>query len=191
VNFMDGINGISAAQAVVGGLAYALVGHTVGDRALLGVGLVTAAAMAAFAPFNVPRARVFLGDTGSYGLGAALAGLAVLALFRGLPPEAALGPLLPYLADTGSTIVRRMAAGEAWYQPHRSHVYQRLTGAGYSHVQVSVAVGLLVALTSGLGAVSLVGHGGGRLLADLAMVALLSGYLASPELLSRRRVKFG
>src|SRR5205807_9801896 len=93
VNFMDGINGISAAQGMVGGTAYALVGLVAGQSSLLSIGTVTAAAMAAFAPFNVPRPWVFLGDTGSYGMGAALAGLAVLALSSGLPVATAIGPL--------------------------------------------------------------------------------------------------
>ncbi len=36
---------------------------------------------------------MFLGDVGSYALGAALAFLAAYAVVRGVPPEAVLGPL--------------------------------------------------------------------------------------------------
>jgi UDP-GlcNAc:undecaprenyl-phosphate GlcNAc-1-phosphate transferase len=187
VNFMDGINGISAATAVAGGSAYALLGIAVGEPCLILVGAVTAAAMLAFAPFNAPRARVFLGDTGSYGLGAALAGLALVALHAGLPLEAALGPLAVYLADTGTALTRRMLAGEAWYLPHRTHVYQRLVRSGYGHGRVSIGVGTLIASTSALGAVSLLSHAFARATADAALVALVAGYVVSPTLLAKRK----
>jgi UDP-N-acetylmuramyl pentapeptide phosphotransferase/UDP-N-acetylglucosamine-1-phosphate transferase len=153
------------------------------------IGVVMAAAMIAFAPFNVPRAHVFLGDSGSYGLGAALAGMTIVAFNLGLPIEAALGPLALYLADTGTTIVRRVAAGQAWHQPHRSHVYQRLTAFGFSHGQVSAFVGGLVAVTSGLGALSLTGDVLSRVAADVALFALLAAYLVSPHFLGHRRVE--
>ena len=72
------------------------------------------------------RARVFLGDAGSYALGAALAMLAAYAVLHGIPLEAALGPLALYLADTAWTLQRRIRAGERWLEAHRTHIYQQL-----------------------------------------------------------------
>lgn len=187
VNFMDGINGISAAQGVAGGLAYAVGGHLLDEPAITGLGLVLAAASLGFAPYNVPRARVFLGDVGSYGLGAALAGLSVATWLAGAPLEAAGAPLALYLADTGTTLLRRIRAGEAWHQPHRTHCYQRLTDAGWSHVRVSLLVLCLVATCSALGALTAVGPAA-RVLADLGILAVLAGYLLLPRLLGRTRV---
>lgn len=77
VNFMDGINGISAATAIVGGGAYGLFGQAAGIEALTILGTVVAAAGLGFAPYNLPRARVFLGDVGSYGIGAAFAAMSL------------------------------------------------------------------------------------------------------------------
>src|SRR5690606_15026464 len=68
-NFMDGINGISVAQAAVAGTAWALVGWWQDLPLVTAAGSIVAAAAVAFAPFNFPRARVFLGDAGSYFLG--------------------------------------------------------------------------------------------------------------------------
>lgn len=185
VNFMDGINGISVAQGLVAGVTYALLASAAGLDAAATVAGATAGAFLSFAPYNAPRARAFLGDSGSYGLGAALAGLAVLLLVRGLPPEAVLGPLALYVADTGTTLVRRYRRGEPWHLPHRTHVYQRLTDVGLSHTVVSGTVLVLGAVCAGLGAASL-GEPAVRVPADLALAAVVAGYLALPRMLATR-----
>ena len=184
VNFMDGINGISAITAIVGGIAYALLGRLANSDPLMVLGLVTAAAALGFAPYNVPRARAFLGDVGSYGIGAALASMSLLAVVEGLPLEAAIAPLALYLADTGVTIVRRVHSGEPWHLPHRCHAYQRLVVLGFAHVAVSVTVGVLTAVCAGLGAVSVVGSASARAVADGFLLVVLATYLALPRLLS-------
>src|SRR2546430_1117703 len=77
------------------------------------------------------------------------------AVLAGLPPEAAFGPLALYLADTAWTLRRRMLAGERLTQAHRTHTYQRLCDAGWSHQRVTLATGSVTAALSLLGAASL------------------------------------
>jgi UDP-GlcNAc:undecaprenyl-phosphate/decaprenyl-phosphate GlcNAc-1-phosphate transferase len=185
-NFMDGVNGISGAHALIGGACYAGIGLWHADPLLAGGGAAVAGGAAAFLPWNAVRARVFLGDVGSYALGVALAVLAACAVvIAGLPPEAALGPLALYLADTAWTLQRRIRAGEPWLQAHRTHVYQRLTDAGWSHQRVTVVTGAVTAALSALGAVSLTGHPLIRGAADLAALALLAAYLHAPAWLGQ------
>jgi hypothetical protein len=185
-NFMDGVNGISGAHAVVGGACYAVLGLWRGDPLLASAGAAVAGGGAAFLPWNAVRARVFLGDVGSYALGAALAVLAACAVvIAGLPPEAALGPLALYLADTAWTLQRRIRAGEPWLQAHRTHAYQRLTDAGWSHQRVTAATAAVSAALSLLGAVSLAAGPLPRAAADLAGLALLAAYLRAPAWLGQ------
>jgi len=185
-NFMDGVNGISGAHALAGGACYAALGLWRPDALLAAGGAAVAGGAAAFLPWNAVRARVFLGDVGSYGLGAALAVLAAAAVvLAGLPPEAALGPLALYLADTAWTLQRRTRAGEPWLQAHRTHAYQRLTDAGWSHQRVAAVTGALTAVLSVLGAVSLSGDPLARAAADLAAIALLAAYLRAPAWLGQ------
>ena len=113
-NFMDGVNGISAAHAVLGGAAYACLGAWRHDAFLVAVGAAVAVGALAFLPWNAVRARVFLGDVGSYGLGPALAVLAACAVIGGIPVEAVAGPVALYLADTAWTLQRRIRSGESW-----------------------------------------------------------------------------
>lgn len=136
-NFMDGINGIASLQAawiaaVLG--AAMLAGGQAGPGLLAGV---LAAACLGFLPFNLPHARIFLGDVGSGFLGLALGALLLMAWSSGNLGLPAL-VLLPsaFLIDAGATLLLRMLAGRRWYTPHRSHLYQWLARRGRSHTRI-------------------------------------------------------
>jgi UDP-GlcNAc:undecaprenyl-phosphate/decaprenyl-phosphate GlcNAc-1-phosphate transferase len=186
-NFMDGVNGISAAHALIGGAVYAFLGWWRPDAFLAAAGAAVAAGALAFLPWNAVRARVFLGDAGSYGLGVALAVLAAYSVIRGIPPEAALAPLALYLADTGWTLQRRLRAGERFLEAHRTHTYQRLCDVGWSHQRVTATTAAVTAALCLLGAASLTGHPALRAGADLAGLGLLAAYLRSPVIAGRTR----
>lgn len=186
-NFMDGINGISGAHGLVAGLAYALTGWMVNLPWLALAGVAVAGAFAAFLPWNVrPGKNVFLGDAGSYVLGAALGTLAVGAWFADVPFLLAFAPLVTYLADAGITLFRRFMAGEQWYKPHRTHTYQRLTDVGFSHLGstavvtgTTILVWVLLAFASDL-------YTAGSVVATVGVVlvalAVLVVYLRMPQL---------
>ncbi len=185
-NFMDGVNGISGAHALIAGAVYALLGWWLHDAFLVPAGAAVAAGALAFLPWNAGQAKVFLGDVGSYALGAALAFLAAYAVVSGVPPEAVLGPLALYLADTAWTLQRRIRAGERWLQPHRTHIYQRWCDAGLSHQRVTRTAAAATVLLSLLGAASLTGDPALRAAADLLGAVVVVAYLRSPALLARR-----
>lgn len=184
-NFMDGVNGISATHALIAGVAYACYGEGENQRFLLAAGLMVAVSALAFLPWNAGRARVFLGDVGSYTLGAALAVLAADAVLHGVPVEAAAGPFALYLADTAWTLQRRIRAGECWLQAHRTHVYQRWCDVGWSHQEVTLLTAAITILLTLLGTVSLSGNLPARAAADLIGLAILAAYLCSPALFRR------
>jgi UDP-GlcNAc:undecaprenyl-phosphate/decaprenyl-phosphate GlcNAc-1-phosphate transferase len=188
-NFMDGVNGISGAHALIAGVVYAGLGWWRHDGFLVPAGAAVAVGALAFLPWNAGQARVFLGDAGSYALGAALAILAGYAVLAGIPLEAATGPLVLYIADTAWTLLRRIRAGEPWLQAHRTHVYQRWCDAGWSHQRVTVMAAGTTVLLSLLGAVTLTGDPALRAVADLGGLAVVVSYLRSPALLARRLVR--
>jgi UDP-GlcNAc:undecaprenyl-phosphate GlcNAc-1-phosphate transferase len=188
-NFMDGIDGISVAQAVTAGVTWWLVGHHSASPILAAGGAIVAGAALGFAPFNLPQARMFLGDVGSYFIGAWLAAAAVLGLRGGVPLEAVLAPLALYVADTGLTLLRRVVRGERWYLPHRDHTYQRLGDVGWSHVRVTAFVALCVAACGALGSVSLGDSGVARVAADVAIVGVVGAYLSAPKWLGRNATR--
>ena len=141
-NFMDGIDGIAASEAVFVALAGAWItgaaGGEVGSAAL-----VLAAACGGFLLWNWPPARIFLGDVGSGYLGYQIA---VLALAAARTNTVALWVWLilggAFFADATVTLARRTLRGERVYEPHRSHAYQWLARRWRSHRRVTL--GLLV-----------------------------------------------
>lgn len=176
-NFMDGINGISGGTSASWGLC-------IGTDSLLAKnvraqGFISAGMGLGFLPFNVPAASMFLGDVGSYLIGAGIAVSVIESAFVGgrlsvTTSVRSAAPLIPYFADTGNTIVRRVVRGESVTEPHREHAYQRLVQeCGWEHWKVS----LLVA--SAGAACGLVSRSS---LGTLAIVPIVGAYLAAPDL---------
>jgi len=187
-NFMDGINGISCATAIVAGAAWWAIGRQQGVSAVALGGVVIAAAALGFLPFNFPTAKLFLGDVGSYFIGAWMALVVVIGVRGGIPVEAMVAPLALYLVDTGSTLARRIARRERWYEPHCEHAYQRLMQAGWSHGATSGFVAGCTLVISALGALSLSGSTVLRIGGDIAMAAMVSGYLLAPRVMASPRL---
>ena len=146
-NFMDGSDGLAATQAVVTGGIGGMLACLQGDVLIGGWALIIAAASAGFLVWNKAPARIFMGDAGSYCLGAGFAVLIALSCARGLSPWPFLILLTPFIVDASLTLLRRMLAGEIWYAAHRTHAYQRLVQSGRGHAWVARACaidGLLI-----------------------------------------------
>lgn len=141
-NFMDGINGIAAGQALITGTGMGLlvgIATTEWSSPPVLLTFAVAGAAAGFLPFNFPSARMFMGDVGSAPLGFLLAALALwLAREHGWWLTIPLGLLhANFVLDTGITLVRRILRRERWYEAHREHFYQRLIRSGKSHACVT------------------------------------------------------
>jgi UDP-N-acetylmuramyl pentapeptide phosphotransferase/UDP-N-acetylglucosamine-1-phosphate transferase len=137
-NFMDGIDGISAGQAVIAGCGWALLGWLRGMPDVAMLGMITAAASLGFLRHNWPPARIFMGDVGSASLGYSCAVLTLMAA-QGSPRYGFAGVLFlwPFIFDTSYTFLKRLWKGENVLAPHRSHLYQRLVVSGLSHRTVT------------------------------------------------------
>ncbi len=136
VNFMDGLDLMTAAEAVPVSAAIVLLGWL--GEIPASTTLVAAAlcgALLGFTPFNRPVAKIFLGDVGSLPIGLLL-GWCLLQLASHQQLAACL--LLPmyYLTDATVTLVRRIARREPFWAAHRSHYYQRATDNGFTVWQV-------------------------------------------------------
>ena len=185
VNFMDGLDLMTVSEVVPIAAALVLLGWH-GDLpwspALFAAALC--GAMLGFAPFNRPVARVFLGDVGSLPIGLLL-GWCLLGLAWHQHVVAAL--LLPayYLADSTTTLLRRIARGEPFWSGHRTHFYQRATDNGFTVGQV---VGEVFALNLVLALLAIITIRVSSMV--LAAMALLAGAIVVSFVLrrfSRRR----
>lgn len=128
MNLLDGLDGLAAGVTVAAATGFYAV--LSGSGATLALALAGAAA--GFLVWNVPPARVYLGDAGSYLVGTALAMLFLSAAQR--PAEVVSGACLFLavpVADTAIAIVRRFRAGRPLLQGDRGHVYDQLVDRGW------------------------------------------------------------
>jgi UDP-GlcNAc:undecaprenyl-phosphate GlcNAc-1-phosphate transferase len=120
-NMVDGIDGLAAALALVAAVA----GAAAGAHPLLAMAL--AGGCLGFLRHNLPRASLFLGDTGSLVLG-----MSVAALTLDLPPAnnlpIALGMVAYPVGDVVVSVVRRMLRAKPPLTPDKSHVHHKIMG---------------------------------------------------------------
>jgi Fuc2NAc and GlcNAc transferase len=142
-NFMDGINGIGGLSGVI---AFGLLGaYTLYYAPLYGyrekmslLSICIALACLGFLPFNMPRARVFMGDVGSILLGFVFAALVVMLARNYLEMICFAELLFPFYADELTTMAVRLRDRENLVQSHRRHLYQLLVNeAGMAHGKVT------------------------------------------------------
>ena len=168
VNFLDGLDWITAAQVVPMTLGIAVVqalGTVPASIGLLALALL--GATLGFAPFNKHPAKVFLGDAGSLPIGLLLA--FVLIYVAGTDLAAALLLALYTLADSTITLFWRAYNREHIFSAHRSHFYQRAVIAGMTAPQVTVRVFLLGLLLSDLAIAAVVAN---STIADVSLLAV-------------------
>jgi UDP-N-acetylmuramyl pentapeptide phosphotransferase/UDP-N-acetylglucosamine-1-phosphate transferase len=175
-NFMDGIDGIAGITAVAAGGGLAAAAWMLDAPAVGAVCLAFAGAALGFLSQNWPPARIFMGDVGSAFCGFLIAvlplGMPAAAVPRALP--VAVLAMWPFIFDTLFTLVRRALRGENIFQAHRSHLYQRLVIAGWSHVAVSSLYGGLAAMAAAIAITPLL-NPALRMTADPVAAALIGG----------------
>ncbi|MEW6105643.1 MAG: hypothetical protein AB1563_04665, partial [Bacillota bacterium] len=155
-NFMDGIDGLAATEAItvagtaallIGGIRVGLLpnpgmtGTAPGAASIALVSSLLVPASAGFLVWNWPPARIFMGDVGSGFLGFTFGVLAVASENSGALPLLVWVLLLGvFVVDATATLLRRIWRRERWTEAHRTHAYQLAVQAGHSHKQVTVAV---------------------------------------------------
>jgi UDP-GlcNAc:undecaprenyl-phosphate GlcNAc-1-phosphate transferase len=145
VNLLDGLDGLAAGVTIAAATGFYVVLGGAGAT----LALALAGAAAGFLVWNAPPARVYLGDSGSYLIGTALAMLfLVAAQYPAAEVSGACLFLAVPVADTAIAIVRRFRAGRPLFTGDRGHVYDQLVDRGWSApVAVVACVGAQAVLT--------------------------------------------
>jgi UDP-GlcNAc:undecaprenyl-phosphate GlcNAc-1-phosphate transferase len=129
VNFLDNMNGMVPGLAALVLVTFAWGSLTRGDLGVAAAQLALAGACLGFLPYNVPRARIFLGDAGSLLLGYSLGASAVLALEGGPQGWGQFGPVLVLaypVFDMIFVVVTRLRDGRKVYLGGRDHTNHRI-----------------------------------------------------------------
>jgi UDP-GlcNAc:undecaprenyl-phosphate GlcNAc-1-phosphate transferase len=165
-NLIDGLDGLAAGVGIVATLAIFVL--AVGNEATIPVvgALALAGALAGFLRYNIPPARIFLGDAGAMGIGYTTAVLSLASYQKAPTAVVLIVPLLALglpLLDTIVSVVRRtgehlrdqghngfhpIRVGRAVLQADRGHIHHLLLRLGWS---VRRVLFLLYAISAGLG----------------------------------------
>ena len=140
-NFMDGIDGIAAAQLIFVNIKSLLLVTNSSDQVIGPVSAVLLAAGAGFLCWNWPPAKIFLGDVGSSFIGFVLGVLALISMHDGSLTVWTWFILLGvFVVDATLTLLVRLLRGDNWYEGHASHGYQNAARKYKSHAKVTIRV---------------------------------------------------
>ena len=137
-NFMDGIDGLAAGEALTTGLAGWILFWSARSDSSSFLPALLAASCAGFLLLNWPPAKIFMGDIGSGFIGYCLAIIWIHGA-QADPIEFWVWAILlsVFIGDATFTLISRVIKNEPWYQAHRTHAYQRLVQMGVSHLSVT------------------------------------------------------
>jgi UDP-N-acetylmuramyl pentapeptide phosphotransferase/UDP-N-acetylglucosamine-1-phosphate transferase len=178
-NFMDGMDGFAGSMTAIGGAFLGLALLRGGAAGAASPAFFLAAASAGFLLWNRPPARIFMGDVGAVPIGFLVGCLGLAGAATGaFDPAVPLLCFAPFVLDATATLFQRLLRGERVWQAHRSHYYQRLVLAGWTHGRTLRAETVLMAL-SGAAALAWQGAAGSGRAVLLASVAALFGVCAA------------
>lgn len=136
VNLTDGLDGLAAGVTVFAALAYLIITRALGLPHLSAFSAALLGTCLGFLFFNIYPARLFMGDTGSLALGAAVGALAVLTKTELLLPV--LGGV--YVLETVSVIIQviyfRFTGGKRFFRMSPLHHHFELSGRSEQWVVV-------------------------------------------------------
>lgn len=124
VNMMDGMDGICAITSAIAAFGLIWTVMFPYDKFYL---ISLMGALLAYLIYNFPPAKIFMGDMGSYTIGAIL-GVSVISSFsKSLSHTvAALIILTPFFLDTFTSMIRRILTGKSPFYGDRDHIYDKL-----------------------------------------------------------------
>lgn len=204
VNLIDGMDGLAGGFGMFLSLTLAFIGYYGNQHDVVVVSLAMAGALAGFLIFNLPPAKIFLGDGGAYLIGFFIASVSLFTSNKGSVIGALLVIIMALgvpILDTLFAIIRRAIRGVPIFNADAEHIHHRMILLGYSKgralaVLYSVClvlsiVGLSILMTKGY---ALPAAGAFLFLLAMAMARYL-GYVRSwsnfrsqiDEVMERRR----
>jgi UDP-GlcNAc:undecaprenyl-phosphate/decaprenyl-phosphate GlcNAc-1-phosphate transferase len=153
INMIDGMDGLAGGTSLISAVAMAVVAFLWGNAVLGSLLLILAGAIAGFLFFNMPPARVFMGDGGSMFIGFVLAVCGWLLVDSG--PDSFISTLVPIIilwlpvSDTLLAFFRRIVRGKNPFSADLHHIHHMLRGRHGLSLRANVLVLCCLALLYG------------------------------------------
>jgi len=154
VNLIDGLDGLAGGITSIAALSMGVVFSIQGGYVSAFFAFALAGGIIAFLFFNMPPARLFMGDSGALFIGFALASLPLIQPIDsapGMPIVLSVTILLVPLLDTAAAILRRLRRHTPISEPDREHIHHKLLDLGVSNrgiLAIIYTIGILLGLSS-------------------------------------------
>ena len=139
LNFLDNMDGLAATTATMIALSLVLLSYLTDQYKLTDISLVLIGSMLGFLYFNLPKARLYMGDSGSLFLGYCLGFLSVLFTWNKSIESSWVFQIQPVilfftipLLDFTTVVISRLKAGKSPMTGGTDHISHRLLKKGYS-----------------------------------------------------------
>ena len=155
-NFIDNMNGLCAGLGAIGAAYFAAIAAAEEQYLVALIAFLTLGALLGFLPYNFPRARSFLGDSGAHLIGYLLAVLAILPHFYSVRHPRRWAVLVPLLVlaipliDLVCVVFLRWRIGQPFYVGDTNHLSHRLVRLRLTRTQAVLLIWVCAAIIGAL-----------------------------------------
>lgn len=155
INLIDGLNGLACGVSSIAFVAFAVFAFMSGNSTVLYLSLCCLGATLGLFRYNYPRARIFMGDSGTMFIGFSIAIMSIL-LTHG---EGGISPMVPVIIlavpiyDTLRVFVIRVMNKRSPFAGDKTHLHHLMMRSGIKQNRVVKIVWILSALMSGIAVV--------------------------------------
>ncbi len=149
INLIDGIDGLAGSIILIISLTFGIYFYYY-DVPYSYVAFSLAGAVIGFLRYNIYKAKIFMGDTGSLLCGFIISVMAIEFIEMnsvGAAPAIAVGILIIPIFDTVRVFSIRIISGLSPFHPDKNHIHHKLLSFDLSHLSVVLALILLNVVT--------------------------------------------
>ena len=150
INLIDGLNGLACGVSSIAFVAFAVFASMSGNSAVLYLSLCSLGATLGLFRYNYPKARIFMGDSGTMFIGFSIAVMSIM-LTQG---EERINPMVPVIIlavpiyDTLRVFIIRILNKRSPFLGDKTHIHHLMMRSGIRQRRVVKIVWILSALMS-------------------------------------------
>ena len=158
LNFLDNMDGLAATTATMIAISLGILSYITNQYKLTDISIVLVASMLGFLYFNFPKAKLYMGDSGSLFLGYCLGFISILFSWNNNIESSWIFQIQPVilfftipLLDLMTVMISRIKDGKSPMTGGTDHISHRLLKKGYTSSQVLIIFGffsLIILITT-------------------------------------------
>ena len=145
LNFLDNMDGLAATTATMIAVSLAILSFITNQYKLTDISIILIASMLGFLFYNLPDAKLYMGDSGSLFIGYCLGFISVLFSWNSNIESSWIFQIQPVILfftipiiDFITVVISRIKEGKSPMTGGTDHISHRLLKKGYSNVQVLI-----------------------------------------------------